>query len=121
MTSSKKKPLIYVAHPLTTPEPMQNTHDAMNHWELVMAAGAVAICPHWSLFHNVMHPHDWEFWLSYDEELIARCDAVFRPEPEKPSRGADREQAFALQHNIPLITDYHSLRTFIQNWNAEGE
>lgn len=100
-----KKPMVYVAGAIATGGDIpNNTHKGIKLGEQLRRAGFITFTPHLSVLTEIVCGSvPWESWLEYDEEVIERCDAVFRMEGQ--SRGADREVAFAQDHNIPVFFD----------------
>lgn len=108
----KPKPLVYVAGPYTHPDPVQNTnaaiHFATNLYETKLV---VPIIPHLSLLWHLVCPRPYEFWTTYDLEIMRTCDAVFRMPGE--SAGADTEVAEA---TVPVFTDRQALLDWANRW-----
>ena len=89
------RPLVYVAGPITSPDPMANAGRAIRLVNAMMDDGfVVPFCPHLSVAHQLVRPRNWEQWLAYDESVIQHCHALYRMDGE--SRGADREVDFVL-------------------------
>lgn len=104
-----RKPLIYLAAPYSDPnrdviadrmERFYATHARL------LARGDVTVSP--LLNHQVVGRHaisgDWDFWQSYSETLLARCDEMWivtLPGWEE-SKGVQGEIAFAKSRAIPI-------------------
>ncbi len=103
-------PLVYVAGPYTNPDPVRNTHDAVQWAEKIIQTGQMsAMVPHITLLWHAIAPHDdVDYWYALDIAHLARCDAVFRF--PGASSGADKEVEFALEESIPVFTDFDELR-----------
>ncbi len=106
MRSSKKmweRPLVYVAGPYTSPDPVANTHNAVMVGEQLQDTGLVTCyVPHLSLLTHLIAPHnDVEYWYEYDMTILLRCSALYRI--PGPSTGADNEVQFALDHNVKVM------------------
>lgn len=102
---------IYVAGPLTYPDPMVNTHRALKVADRIMEMGFVPYIPHLSVFHNIMSPKDYETWMEYDFQWLDACDAMFRIRGK--SSGADREEERANKNGQPIfryLYDLHKIR-----------
>lgn len=97
------RPLVYVAGPYTRPDPVSNTHRAIQVAESLHETGAVTcIVPHTTLLWHVIAPHDdVTHWYEYDLAPLARCDALYRIPGD--SSGADAEVAFAVERGIPVF------------------
>lgn len=103
--------LVYIAGPYTSPDPVTNVRDAVFAAETVRALGGVPFVPH--LFHlwHTISPHDYDFWMALDFDMLARCDVVWRIPGESP--GADREVAEAAKRGISVVIDVRSLADVI--------
>lgn len=84
------KPLVYIAGPITLPEPMENVHRAMKVATRLRDSDLVVpFVPHTTCIWHMIQPASYETWLAYDFEIIRHCDALLRTDGE--SAGADRE------------------------------
>lgn len=110
------RPLIYVAGPYTNPDPVRNTHDAVNWAERLIASGmCAAMVPHITLLWHAIAPHDdVEYWYAHDIAHLARCDALFRF--PGASSGADREVAFANDRGIAVFDDIDETIAWSSAW-----
>ena len=99
----RRKPMVYIAGPYTSGDPMINTRRAMDAFEQIRQLGAVPFCPHHSAFQQLVHPLSWEEWLEYDFHILSRCDMLFRL--WGPSPGADMEVNWAGQLEIPVYSE----------------
>jgi len=107
-------PLVYVAGPYTNPDPVMNTHRAVQWGERIIASGrAAAFVPHITLMWHVIAPHeDVEYWYDLDIAHLARCDVLFRF--PGASSGADKEVAFAQSRSIPVFEDFDALMEWVR-------
>lgn len=65
--------------------------------------GYAVICPHTNTAHfDETENCTWETYLSGDEKIILRCDAVIVLDNYEQSKGAKREIAFAEKNGIPV-------------------
>ena len=104
--------LVYIAGPYTSPDPVMNTKLAVEAFHRILDAGHAAYCPHLSHFADQQTPRPYEDWMALDFEIIQRCDMVLRLPGD--STGADREVAFAQQHNIPAwLPEFGTLDEFL--------
>lgn len=94
-------PMIYIAAPYSEPDPVANTKHAIRIAEALLKAGFTPLVPHLTMLWDIVSPKPYEEWLDYDEELLARCDAVLRVPGY--SVGATRETRFAESLHIPVI------------------
>lgn len=98
------RPLVYVAGPVTKPEPMENTHHAVKvAAELLDSGVVVPFLPHLTCLWHMIRPRPYESWLAYDLDVIEHCDALLRMAGE--SGGADREVEHAESLGLPLFHD----------------
>lgn len=97
-------PLIYVAGPYTTPDPVENTHNAIVAAERLEEMFNVAVfIPHLSLLWHLVRPAKLDVWYERDLHVLERCDALYRI--PGLSTGADNEVAHAKRYEIPVY--YH--------------
>lgn len=95
------KPLVYVAGPYSSPNPVANTRRAVQvGHRLILDGNVTPFVPHLSLLADIISPMPYEAWLAYDLDVLEHCDAVLRLSGE--SAGADREVAAA---NVPVFED----------------
>lgn len=115
-----KRPMIYVAGPIATGGDIPgNAHKGIKLAEQLRRDGFIVFCPHLSVITEIVcGSAPWESWLEYDEEVILRCDAVYRMEGE--SRGADREEAFSKANGIPFFNSLQELYAFRDRWTSAG-
>lgn len=111
------KPLVYVAGPITKPDPMSNTHRAVKVASQLLASDIVPLVPHLTVLWDMIDPHDYEEWMAYDFDLIQHCDALYRIEGE--SAGADREVALALSLGLPVLTSIPEAHEWAAQWPTE--
>lgn len=101
-----KRMMVYIASPYSFPDPVENSHIAIQAAERLEATGVITpVVPHLSLLWHLVAPHDVDFWYSYDLALLWVCDAILRL-PGK-STGADNEVAFAEEHAIRIFDKEH--------------
>lgn len=103
----KRKPLIYVAGPMTVgyPTVLHNLANAHAAAARLRDYGLVGIVPHDSILLDGALKLDYEEWMEIDFQIILRCDGLIRLPGE--SKGADREVAFAKTLNLPV--SFHPL------------
>lgn len=115
-----RKPMIYVAGPISTGgDILGNTRRGIQVGEQIRRGGFVPFIPHLSVYQEILTGTvSWEEWLTYDEEIILRCDGVFRM--EGASKGADREVEFAKRHGIPVFQTLGAMELWRDtgNWTA---
>lgn len=106
---ASKKPFIYVAGPISTGgDILGNTRRGILLGEELRKAGYIPFVPHSSVFSEIVAGAiTWAEWLEYDEQIILRCDALFRMEGD--SKGADREVEFARSQGIPVFVTTEGL------------
>jgi hypothetical protein len=97
-------PLVYLAGPVTKPEPMVNVNRAVRvATELRDSGLVVPFVPHLTCMWHMIEPADYETWMNYDLEIIPHCDGLYRMSGE--SSGADREVQLAHSLNLPVFFD----------------
>lgn len=102
----RKRPLVYIAGPYSSNvEP--NVHRAIDAAEVVSAQGLVPVIPHLNYFWHLDYPHDYEFWMDQDTQLLVRCEALLRLPGYSP--GADREVELAQKLGIPVFYSFKEL------------
>lgn len=95
-------PVVYLAGPITKPDPLTNASVAMVIWRHIMLhCRCCLICPHWSVLQHMASPQPNAFWYQYDSHLVAISHAVYRLPGH--SVGADYEQDVALQKGVPVF------------------
>ena len=110
-----KRPLVYLAAPYTTPDPVANTHDAIRVAAALIDEGLVTpVVPHLTLLWHLIDPRDVEFWYAYDLAILARCDAVLRIPGY--STGADAEIKFAADRGIPVLSSIDELASWVKSF-----
>ncbi len=102
-----KKPLVYVAGPITS-DPLTHTHDAIIVGNQLVNDGLVCpYLPQLSCFWHMVTPQSYDWWLRHDLDVIVRCQALLRRPGS--SKGADAEVAHAQACGIPVFFDIVSL------------
>jgi hypothetical protein len=106
------RPKIYVAGPMTKGNRYDNIHNGMMIGRQLIRAGFAPMIPHLTHFVDPDDSLGWEAWLQVDEAWLLHADGLYRMPGE--SAGADREVAFALEHDIPVFYRYELLRPYFQ-------
>jgi hypothetical protein len=121
------KPLVYVASPYTRGHNGWNVHFQARTFKRLLDDKLVTpIAPLWSHLQELILPQPYEDWLSYDFELIERCDALMRLNAELPevnysiseSLGADRELAHARSLGLPTFFSIEELYKWVTDQQA---
>ena len=99
--------IVYIACPYTNGDPCVNVHNAIKIAEQVVEAGHTPIVPILSHLWHLISPHEWEYWMKIDMELVKKADYVLRI--PGVSTGADKEVALAEKLNIPVVYSVKSL------------
>jgi hypothetical protein len=118
------KALVYIAGPISRPDPIMNTRAAVLLYRRMIVDDVVTpFCPHLSILvplvaggggdSGAVDGHD--FWLPHDFEVINNCHALFRMPGE--SFGADQEVVYAAEIGIPVFTIIDDL----YEWAAKVE
>ena len=101
-------PLVYLAGPYQSPDPVWNTHAVVQLASRLYESGLVVpLVPHLTLLWHLIEPRPADYWYAYDLHLLRRCDAVLRLPGN--SQGADVETAEAKARGIPVFHDEASL------------
>ena len=109
-----ERPLVYIAGPYSSPDPVWNTHNTIGIAGQLADEGLVTpVVPHLTLLWHAVQPRSIDFWYEYDLAVLARCDAVLRL--PGASTGADRETDFAESLGIRVFTD----RAGLDAWARE--
>ena len=98
-TETPRKPLVYVAGPITR-APFGCVRQAVAAYGKLREAGCVPFLPQLSVIHEMVEHVPYGEWLAYDFDMIRHCDALLRLDGESP--GADLEVAFARSIGIPV-------------------
>ncbi len=101
-----KDKLIYLAGPISKPNPMHNLHEAVQVASHLIAAGYTPYLPQLSVMHDAIRPETYEDWMAYDFRVIANCGLLVRL--PGPSDGADREVIEANRLGIPVCVVRHA-------------
>ena len=116
-----ERPLVYVAGPYRTPDPVVNTRNAVLAGDELNDTGLVtAFVPHLTLLWHIVCPHcdltaaGQAYWYEYDMTVLNRSDALYRLPGE--STGADAEMAFAVERGTPVFDD----RSKLLDWAVEN-
>jgi hypothetical protein len=94
---------IYVAGPLTTGDIATNIKKAIDVADKLAKLGHHPFLPHVTFFWQMVHPHDYEFWMQQDFGWLEKCQALFRI--KGPSHGSDREVERAKSLNMQIFYD----------------
>ena len=97
----KRKVLVYIAGPYTSPDPVKDTKRAIEVGLEIASMGYAVFSPHLNILWDLVSCKDYEFILEQDLQIVSRCDAVFRLSGHSP--GADREVAHAQDFLIPVF------------------
>lgn len=96
---SDRKPLVYVAGPITG-NPWGCVRQGTDAFRSLREIGCTPFLPQLSVLHEMVDPMPHADWLAYDFEIIRRCDALLRLPGE--SKGADAEVEFAKSLGLPV-------------------
>lgn len=117
--SADRKPLVYVAGPITG-DPFGCVRQSADAFGTLRALGCVPFCPQWSVIAEMVQHYSYEEWMAYDFDVIARCDALVRLSGDSP--GADREVVEARRLGIPSFAmeaggDVQAILRFVSDWH----
>ena len=110
-----RKPLVYIAGPISIGDQFQNVRNAMDTWDAMQASGIEAFCPHWSVLQQMHKGRGYEFWIEYCFRILSRCDAVYRMPGE--SVGGDAEVELARFIGLPVFYDHEWGK--LVDWNCD--
>lgn len=109
------KPLVYLAGPITKPNPMANTNEAIHTATGLLHDGlCVPFVPQLSILWDTVLPLPYEDWLAYDFDVIRHCHALLRIPGE--SAGADREIVHAREIGVPVFFNTMAGRADFDDW-----
>jgi hypothetical protein len=109
------RPLVYIAGPYSNGDPVWNTNKMIKIGNELQDTGLVTtFVPHLSLFLHAIDPRPYEHWLEWDIALLKRCDALLRV--PGLSSGADKEEVYAVQKDMPVFDDQSLLIKWAQEW-----
>ena len=98
-----KKQMVYVAGPYTAGHVGENVRDAVLAGYRLRGEGVhiVPVIPH--LFHlaHTISPRSYDYWMSWDDDLLTRCDALLRLPGY--SKGSDIEIERAKELGLPVF------------------
>lgn len=98
---------VYVAGPVTKPDPITNARKALEVCEELRSLGFLPFCPQIFTFWDFHMPHDYEWWMSYDMDWQDKCDCTLRLPGY--SLGADREVARSTERGRPVFSSVQEL------------
>lgn len=120
-TASKKQKerlYVYLAGPLTKPEPFANVGMAIHAAERIRAVTAVLsqwdvkiYVPHLMTLWQLVHPADYAIWMDECLGWVEQCNALVRIPGE--SSGSDREVLHARSCGIPAFAGSHPIEDFL--------
>ena len=122
----KSKPIVYIAGPYTKGDSGINVHCHMDTFNRLMNDGLVIpFAPLLSHFQHIAFPRPYKDWIEYDFAILKRMDACLRLKIVPPhikrigykqpeSSGADNEEAFCKENNIPVFYDRKSLYKWVE-------
>lgn len=94
--------LVYVAGPLFgSGRSSNNVRRALAVAELLRMVGLTPFVPHLFYFWDTVFPHESDYWLSLDREVLGRCKGLVCLPGESP--GARCERVWAGQLEIPCF------------------
>lgn len=94
---------VYVAGPITKGDTLMNIRRGIDTGADLKKLGFAPFIPHYDYPAYMWRPDAWDYesCLDYDFDWLLRCDAMLRLPGE--SAGADREEAFCNDNNIPVF------------------
>lgn len=118
------RPMVYVAGPYSTGDPVVNTHKAIKVAGKIHRMEGVPFVPHLSLLWHLVTPQPYNFWMDMDYHILERCDALYRISGESP--GADNEVEYSDDHcGIPVFREGRDgdieLYQWITDWIEQND
>lgn len=111
---AEKKKRVYIAAAYTKGDVEKNVAHAIEVGDIIAYHGMAPFIPHLNHFWHKQIPHDYDFWITQDNEWLPLCDALFRIRGE--SKGSDAEEALARDLGIPV---FYSLTDLVW-WSKRG-
>lgn len=108
---------MFVAGPYTAGDVAQNVKRAIDAADRMMSMGLAVFVPHLSHFQHMIHARPYAHWTANDNEMLRRCDALFRL--PGLSVGADDEVRLALALGLPVFYTWTELLDWI-NYGSNG-
>ena len=108
VTNEERKPLVYVAGPITG-DPWGCVRQGTDAFAWLREAGCVPFLPQLSVLHEIVAPMSHADWLAYDFEVLRHCHALVRL--PGASKGARAEVAHARALGIEV---------FVAAWVEDG-
>jgi hypothetical protein len=103
---SDKKFMVYIAGPYTggdTEENVKKAVEAGNYIRRESWWNIVPVIPHLLHLAHSIEPKAYGYWMAWDLDLLARCDALLRLPGDSP--GADIEVKTAMDWGMPVVYD----------------
>lgn len=115
-----RRPMIYVAGPLSKGVVAQNIRKALETAEGLWECGFVPVVPHLTHFWNCMITHEDtrhkdSFWMAYDFATLDHCDLMYRIEGE--STGADMEEQYCKENRISIVHSLYECGRWLSAWH----
>lgn len=117
MIEETSRPLVYVSGPIGDDPSKwdENLRNSILVAEDLYRLGCLPFVPHLSVAWHKIVPHTPAWWLTYDIELLAKCDGIFMMPGH--SVGAEIEERFAnRQRTIHVLHSYAD----VSNWLRRG-
>lgn len=103
-----RKPLVYIAGPISLPDPIENTHHAIRLGLRLRDAYDIAVLiPHATITCHLVDPRPIDYWYRFDLDQLAHCDALYRI--PGASVGADAEVRYAQERGLPVFFEEREL------------
>jgi hypothetical protein len=99
---------IYIASPYTNGDKQDNVNLQMDVAHELLNRGYAPFTPTLSHYMQLRNPRPEHDWLKLDFQFLRCCDALIRIKPIKNGKeitsvGADQEETFARENNIPIF------------------
>lgn len=98
----KKGDVVYISGPYSNGGTNSNVQAAIHTADRLRELGLVPFIPHLYHLWDLVHPHNYEYWMDLCLDWVPKCQALLRLPGD--STGADRECALAVHSGVPVFS-----------------
>ena len=109
----KNQKIVYVAGPYTKGDVALNVRNAVQTGMVIADRGHYPVIPHLTHFMHLMFPKGYDYWITLDNIIIPKCDALIQL-PGK-SKGADKEALLAINYGLQVFIDLRRLIAWLED------
>lgn len=113
-----RRPRVYIAGPYRS-DPLRGTANAIEAGDDLARLGVIPFVPHLSIVWDAWRPNPERFYLDFDLDWLAACDALYRLPGS--SAGADAEVCRMLELGRPVFFRVGELVRWADAWRAGRE